>query len=49
MSKLLAQYSANPSAKLAAKIRAYDQKHPMASCMLSAEEHVTLRAAMAAD
>jgi hypothetical protein len=42
MSKLLAAYLANPSAKNAQKLVAYDRKHPMAACMLNPLETALL-------
>lgn len=38
MSKLLAKFAASRSAIDAAKVVAYDRKHPMASVMLSNDE-----------
>lgn len=35
MKKLLETYRANPVLKNAQAIRAYDRKHPMASCLFS--------------
>jgi len=47
MSKLIAAYLANPSKKNAIKLARYEAKHMMAACLLSAEEGVTLNAALA--
>lgn len=38
MTKLLTAYAANPSLKMARKLRAHDQAHPMARCMLTVTE-----------
>ena len=46
MSKLLAQYRAAPTLKNAQKVRAYERKHPMAVCMLTADESETLKQAV---
>lgn len=35
MQKLLEKYVAAPTVENAAKVRAYENKHPMAACMLS--------------
>jgi hypothetical protein len=38
MTKLIAAYRADRSIKNAQKLRAYDRKHPMASCFLTKED-----------
>jgi len=48
MSKLIARYQDEPTVENARKIRAYEYKHPMAICMLSADEYAVYRAAIAA-
>tara|TARA_B100001094_G_C17436642_1_gene441619 strand:- start:176 stop:322 length:147 start_codon:yes stop_codon:yes gene_type:complete len=37
MQKLIEKYLANPNAKLAEKIKAYEHKHPFCVCVLSPE------------
>ncbi len=38
MNKLIAAYRALPTLKNAERLRAYDRKHPMATCFLDAVE-----------
>lgn len=47
MAKLLNAYRADPSLRNACKIRAYDNSHPMAACLLSAVDAETLFLAIA--
>jgi hypothetical protein len=42
MNKLLIAYRANPTFKLAQKIRAYDRSHPFAACLLVPADADTL-------
>lgn len=46
MNKLLTAYFALPTDANALKLRAYDQKHPMARCMLGPQEMTVLAAAI---
>lgn len=43
MSKLIAQYRLAPSHHLAAKVMAYNDKHPFAVCLLDEADLKTLR------
>jgi hypothetical protein len=45
MIKLLIAYRADPSDKNAAKLVAYDRKHPMAKCFLATDDFLDLKAA----
>lgn len=45
MIKLLLAYRADPSDKNAAKLVAYDRKHPMAKCFLATDDFLDLKAA----
>lgn len=45
MSKLLTAFENNQTIENARKLVAHDRKHPMASCLLSPDEHIVLRAA----
>ena len=47
MAKLLNAYRADPSLQNAGKIRAYVAKHPMAVCLLTAEDCAVVDAATA--
>ena len=44
MTKLINDFRANPTDKARAKLVAYIAKHPMAGCMLTAEDAAFLRA-----
>lgn len=46
MIKLLNAYRADPSDKNAAKLVAYDAKHPMAKCFLAHEDFADLKKAV---
>lgn len=46
MIKLLLAYRADPSDKNAAKLVAYDRKHPMAKCFLATDDFLDLKAAL---
>lgn len=46
MIKLLNAYRADPSDKNAAKLVAYDTKHPMAKCFLAHEDFADLKKAV---
>jgi hypothetical protein len=46
MIKLLNAYRADPSDKNAAKLVAYDHKHPMAKCFLAHEDFADLKKAV---
>lgn len=45
MQKLLTKYTEDRSIENATKVYEYNNKHPMASCMLSSDEFEVLRAA----
>ena len=42
MQKLLTRYQAKPNDKLAARIKAYDHKHPFPAMFLTAEQNALL-------
>ena len=42
MQKLLERYQAKPTDKLAARIKAYDHKHPFSAMFLNAEQNALL-------
>ena len=46
MTKLIRAYHANPTRLNALKIKHYNQKHPMAACMLIGFEAVILKSAL---
>ena len=46
MIKLLNAYRADPSEKNAVKLAAYEDKHPMAKCFLSADDFLDLKKAL---
>ena len=46
MIKLLNAYRADPSDKHAARLVAYDDRHPMAKCFLSADDFFDLKKAV---
>ena len=46
MIKLLTAYRADPSDKNAAKLAAYEDKHPMAKCFLATDDFLDLKKAL---
>ena len=42
MQKLIEKYQVAPTAKLAARIKAYDHKHPFSAMSLNAEQNALL-------
>ena len=47
MAKLLNAFRENQNIDTARRLLAYDRRHPMAACMLTAKEHELLRGARA--